>query len=122
MLLFKGNCHLWKLSTKDNFSNVARIAELLKCVTGIYMVNSSRYDGPSVTEQVKNFVFKTVILGGQTKKLFHAATLEDRYLSISIIYLPVSLSVFPSIYLSIYFSIYLSTYQLFYLVMCSSHR
>ena len=71
------------------------------------MQNSRRHDGPSVTEQVKKFVFKTVFLGRAKKIYFYAATLEDRYLSISIIYLPVRLSVLPSIYLSINCSIYL---------------
>ena len=70
------------------------------------MQNLRRHDGPSVTEQVKNFVFKTVFLGRANKKYFYAATLEYIYLSISIIYLPDRLSVLPSIYLSINRSIY----------------
>ena len=65
-----------------------------------------------VWQSNKELCFQDRAFGEGKQKKNYAAILEDRYLSIYIIYLPASLSVFPSIYLStIYQHIYRSSHR-----------
>ena len=118
------------IRTKDNFRKAARIVDrptcliyyqkrqLLKCGTGMYAKLASIW-WTKCEKASSELCFQDRLLGRANKKIFYAATLEDKYLSISIIYLSVSLSVF-FVYLSIYLSIYLSTIYL--PIYRSSHR